>query len=311
MQPVFVIISDHLRAEKANEPLVSFLCETPNALTEKSVVSLHASRGCRSRCTFCAYNSDLTPGWVPQPIDAIVAEIEEVLTRTPCRKIAFFDSDFGGGVEELTHRSEALHNTMRSRHLLGKVQIAINVRSDCLTEYNMFLLHEIGVRTMLVGLESLNDVWRTRIFWKRLDVKHIMRVFIGADNLGVHVLLSYILWHPWQTLESLHDEICALVHLGRHRVPQFLSRSVLRVVPGTTIEARLKRDGLLQGGVFYREFNFLDKRVGDMFRRYNDWLNRQFRLISRSPVADREHYIDMIAALKIQELTMYQSDLQD
>lgn len=308
LRPVLVLIRNHLRAEKASEPLVSLLCEAPEIHKEKSVVSLHASRGCRSRCTFCAYNSDLMPGWTPRSNEAVVAEIEEVVTRTSCSKIAFFDNDFGGGADELTHRSEALYVAMRDRQLLGKVQISINVRSECLTEHNMFLLSEIGVKTMLIGLESLNDNTRARIFGKRLDVVHLERVLARADSLGIQVVLSYILWHPWQTVNSLRDEICGLVHLGRHRVPQFLSRSILRVVPGTAIEAQLKREGLLKSGSLRREFSFVDILVGDMFQRHSDWLRTQLNLMGRDP-AGRESWINSIAALKIQELAMYQDDL--
>src|SRR5262249_8224387 len=48
----------------------------------EAVVSVSASRGCRSRCTFCAYNADLGGGWQPLPIHDVVADIAHLHRHT-------------------------------------------------------------------------------------------------------------------------------------------------------------------------------------------------------------------------------------
>jgi hypothetical protein len=278
-------------------------------VTADSVVSIGASRGCRARCTFCAYNADLGHGWHPRPIATVAEEITLVLAQRKTRKIAFYDNDFGGSRDELTERARALHRELSSRGLLGAADIALNARSDCLTRETIEILSEIGVRTILTGLESFNPTTRLRLFGKRVDMAHLRTVIDACDQFGIELLLSYILWHPHQSLEGVGQEVKEIVAWGRHRIPQFLSRSQLSIVPGTPIARILGRQGLVtQASEFSLRPLYAHSGTGEWLGTAQAWLKTQFASLPRAGAPKRELYA-ALARLKQQELAMYVSAL--
>ncbi|MES1975407.1 MAG: radical SAM protein [Pseudomonadota bacterium] len=299
-------------AEAARQRLAAVTVETgglelSNDIDHDSVVSISGSRGCRSRCTFCAYNADLGAGWRPRPVASIAEEIAAVLSQGRTRKIAFYDNDFGGGRVEMTARTRALHVELDRRGILGTADIALNVRSDCLTGETIALLGEIGVKTMLVGLESFNEQTRLRLFGKRVDIGHLARMVESADRTGIELLLSYILWHPLQTLDGVQREVNEIVAWGRYRIPQFLSRSELLVVPGTPIEGILKRKGLLERHQpFKLRARFIDADAEEWLGRAKLWLEEEMKAIpSPGPSVTRKAMFAEIGRLKQLELDMY------
>ncbi|MGI5238849.1 hypothetical protein [Dactylosporangium sp. CA-139066] len=138
------------------------------------------------------------------------------------------------------------------------MSFAISVRPETLTPGSVAVLDEAGVRTMLIGVESLNPDTLHQRYGKRQDLAHLQHVVAAADAAGVTVVGSYILWHPWQTLPGLAAEIAALNEFGRYRVPQFMARSRLHVIPGTVIERQIRNAGLLDEHTFHRAFRIAD-----------------------------------------------------
>jgi radical SAM family protein len=131
---------------------------------EDAVISVSASRGCRGRCTFCAYNADLGGGWLELPMTQAVGDIVHLHRLTGARQFAFADSDFGGTRASCRERAQALLNELVSEGLAGKLRISINVRSETLEPETVRLLALAGVQTMLIGVESLNDATLHRLY---------------------------------------------------------------------------------------------------------------------------------------------------
>jgi len=121
-----------------------------------AVMSVSASRGCRSRCTFCAYNADLAGGWSELPMNAAVADIAHLHQLTGATRFAFADTDFGGTAIDCRRRAFTLLDQLRGHHLAGVVRLSINVRSETLTPSTIAVLGEAGVDVMLIGVESFN-----------------------------------------------------------------------------------------------------------------------------------------------------------
>ncbi|WP_432982979.1 B12-binding domain-containing radical SAM protein [Dactylosporangium sp. CA-233914] len=299
--PVQALV-DHLGRHLAVHTPLDNLGEADLGYRPDAVVSVTASRGCRSRCKFCAYNADLPGGgWVDLPIRAAVADIAFLHQRLGATAFAFTDSDFGGTQPDCTRRAAELRAAVRDAGLSGAVTFAISVRPETLTAASIEMLAEAGVRTMLIGVESFNPDTLHRLYGKRQDLAHLQHVVAVADAAGVTVVGSYILWHPWQTLPGLAAEIAALDEFGRYRVPQFMARSRLHVVPGTVIERQIRNAGLLDERPFHRAFRIADPAAAALNADLQHWFTT-----NAAPVIDGLHerqpeVFHQIGALKTAE----------
>jgi len=266
-----------------------------------AVVSVSASRGCRSRCTFCAYNADLGGGWHELSIAAAVADLAHLHRLTGATRFAFADTDFGGTPDACHRRARALRDALAAQGLIGTVTLAINIRSETLTPDTVTVLAEAGVRTMLLGVESFNDATLRRLYGKRQDLDHLHRIVRAADACGVTTVASYILWHPWQTIDSLRVELASIDAFGRHRIPQFMARSRLLVIPGTVIEQRIRQADLLDAAPFHRRFRFADPAAAEL----HDALVHRFETTTAPVLArlseERHGDLTTLASLKIDE----------
>ncbi|WP_165942538.1 radical SAM protein [Micromonospora sp. KC721] len=267
-----------------------------------AVVSVAASRGCRSRCTFCAYNADLPGGgWRDMPMAPVVADIVHLHQMTGATAFAFSDSDFGGTCRECARRAVELRDGLRAAGLAGTLTLAISVRAETLDAATVGVLAEAGVRSILIGVESFNPDTLHRVYGKRQDLAHLREVVAAADAVGVTTVASYILWHPWQTLDGLRAELAALDCFGRHRVPQFMARSRLEVIPGTVIERQIAADRLLITAPFHRGFTIADPAAAAVADALTDWF-----ATTAVPVLAGLHEadpgsLDRLAELKIAE----------
>lgn len=243
-------------------------------------------------------------------MDAVAEEVAQIIRVSPARNIAFFDNDFGGSEEELTERAKEMLAHFKRLGIAGEASISLNIRSECLNEESIAILAEAGVKTMLVGLESFNPQTRTRIFGKKLDLDHLRSVVRHCKANEVTILLSYILWHPWQTIAGLREELAAIQNIGRHHVPQFLTRSALQVIPGTPIEKRLIREGLMgPQNCSERSFVFADKCTGELHAMFSNWLKTGLAGLDMS--GSKQDQVREIALLKLEELELYQSILAE
>lgn len=264
-------------------------------------VSVSASRGCRSRCTFCAYNADLGGGWTPLPMHQVVADIAHLHQLTGAARFALADSDFGGTRPACHQRAVALRDELRRTGLTGRLRLSINVRSETLTADTISVLAEAGVDVMLIGVESFNPTTLHRLYGKRQDLDHLTTVVDAADRAAVTTVASYILWHPWQTLADLRRELEAIDTFGRHRIPQFLARSRLLVIPGTVAEAHIHRARLLESARFHRSFRFADPATVDLYDRLSTWFADQAAPVLAELSENHAGDVTTLAQLKIAE----------
>ena len=266
-----------------------------------AVVSVSASRGCYGRCTFCAYNSDLGGGWLELPIDQVVADIAHLHKITGATRFAFADSDFGGTTQACRARAGQLASGLAAAGLAGRVSLSVNVRSETLDRQTVRLLADAGVRAMLIGVESFNEQTLHRLYGKRQNLQHLAEVVQAADACGITTVASYILWHPWQTMASVRQELADIEGFGRHRIPQFMARSRLLVIPGTVIERKIQAAGLLQAAPFLRGFRFADPDVCALHQELAGWFGRAAMPVLAGLSEQRPGDLTTLARLKIAE----------
>ncbi|GGK36369.1 hypothetical protein GCM10010124_31240 [Pilimelia terevasa] len=306
---VAAVAADAADALRGHTSLLDLTAEDV-ARQPEAVVSVSASRGCRSRCTFCAYNADLGAGWTELPIAAAVADIAHLHELTGATRFSMDDVDFGGTRDACIRRAGQLRDALHAHGLAGRVGLSMNIRSETLTGEAITLLAEAGVDVLLIGVESLNPDTLHRLYGKRQDLDHLRRVVAAADAAGITTVASYILWHPWQTLPALRAELAALEEFGRHRVPQFLARSRLLVIPGTVAERRIRDDGLLDAAPFHRGFRFADPEIADLDAQLSDWYAQHVRPVLAGLHESRAGDLTRLAELKFAEWQWF-TDLLD
>jgi len=266
-----------------------------------AVVSVSASRGCRSRCTFCAYNADLGGGWSELPMTAAIADIAHLHRLTGATRFAFADSDFGGTRAACQYRALTLLDQLQQRRLAGRLRLSINVRSETLTPATVAILAEAGVDVMLIGVESFNPTTLHRLYGKKQDLDHLRAVVAAADAADITTVASYILWHPWQTLDSLRLELAAIDTFGRHRIPQFMARSCLLVIPGTVAEAQIRAADLLNAAPFHRSFRFAEPDAAELYEALSAWFIGNAAPVLAGLSENRPYDLTTLAELKIAE----------
>ena len=114
--------------------------------------------GCRERCLFC--NQRALPGELPSPL-SVRHFIEASLPALPSeekereKQIAFY-----GGSFTAIHRDDQVRYLEEVRPFLTSGlmnSIRISTRPDALDEETLSLLKEYGVKTVEVGVQSMND----------------------------------------------------------------------------------------------------------------------------------------------------------
>ncbi|MGI5151429.1 B12-binding domain-containing radical SAM protein [Plantactinospora sp. CA-294935] len=266
-----------------------------------AVVSVSASRGCRSRCTFCAYNADIGGGWTRLPMAAAVADIAHLHHLTGATRFAFADTDFGGTRAACAQRAAELLDELHQRGLAGRLRISLNIRSETLDPDILIVLAAAGVDVILIGAESLNPDTLHRLYGKRQDLDHLHQVVAAADTARITTVASYILWHPWQTLEGLRLELAAIERFGRHRIPQFMARSRLLVIPGTVTERHIRGAGLLDAAPFRRAFRFARPDVAGLYDALAAWFVQNVTPVLPRLSENRADDLKALAELKIAE----------
>ncbi|MEU4215867.1 radical SAM protein [Actinoplanes sp. NPDC026623] len=308
LAPLLAHLDQHLRE---HTPLTD-LRTADLPYSAGAVVSVAGSRGCRSRCTFCAYNADLPGGgWYELPMDAVLADIACLHHTIGATQFAFTDSDFGGTPDRCHERAVALRDGIRALGLAGIITFAISVRPETLTPDTIRVLADAGVRTALVGIESLNPNTLHRLYGKRQDLTHLNKVVVAADTAGIVIVGSYILWHPWQTLTALRAEVEAIDAFGRFRIPQFMARSVLRVVPGTVIERQVRAAGLLDEAPFHREFRMAHPAVHALYADLQAWFTENAQPVIAGLHEDQHDAFRQLSVLKAEEWCWFTQQVTD
>ncbi|MCE4599750.1 MAG: cobalamin-dependent protein [Desulfurococcales archaeon] len=206
-------------------------------LFNKSIRVAHvmASRGCPYGCTYCTTSYFWRRMLRFRSPENVVGEIEYLADRYNVKYVLFADDELvisrkfvKGFIEE-----------MKSRGL--DIPFACGARVDHLTRDYMKMLVDNNCTTIYVGVESASQYTLNKI-GKRITLDQVRRVFEWRREVGGHLVASFIIGFPWETIEDMKNTVDFAVELD----PDYAQFTILTPYPGTPMFNYAKEHGLIE-----------------------------------------------------------------
>ncbi len=185
-----------------------------------------SARGCAYGCGYCPWR--VTASFRERDPKRVGREIAALRSRVGVRGIAFRDPLFNLDAE----RSRALARAIAPHG----VRFSAEMRADRLDEPLLRELRDAGLRSLEIGVESVNRAMLAREKRKPPESGQIERVVRAAQRLGVRVICNYLLGLP----EDDADTIRATVRWAKELDSFAVQFTIATPYPGTTLEPRVE-----------------------------------------------------------------------
>ena len=199
------------------------------SLNVKPVLPILSSRGCPYKCNYCPYLIQYK-NWRIRSAENVLSEIEYLVTNYKIKGLVFRDPIFSFPME----RAEKIAEGLIRKKI--KIKFACETRLDCLTVPLLDIMYDGGLRTINVGIESLNKELLTKSSRKVIDYSHQEEIITYCDKKGINVTAFYILGWPDETLESAMETIRYAKKLNTN----VASFTIYTPFPGTVVFEQLK-----------------------------------------------------------------------
>lgn len=195
-----------------------------------STLPVGSARGCAYGCGYCPWRA--TARFRERDPANVGAEVAHLRERWGVRAVAFRDPLFNLHPE----RVQALAEQLRPLD----VRFSAEMRADRLDESLLLNLWRAGLRSLEIGVESVNR--RMLVEEKRRPPAafQVARVVEVAQRLGIRVICNYVLGLPGDDEASIRATVEWAKQLNSFAV-QF---TIATPYPGTTLEPRV-RDRML------------------------------------------------------------------
>ncbi|MBI5239300.1 MAG: radical SAM protein [Elusimicrobia bacterium] len=199
-----------------------------------------SSRGCPMRCVFCAAAELSGRSFRPRSPENVVAEIEGLRSRYGIRGVYFYDDTFSFQPE----RVRRICRLILERRL--DIRWFCDVRADNLDRDLIRLMKEAGCFHLAFGVESGDAAVMREHIRKAVDLDQVRDVTRWCVEAGIIPRGLFIVSNPGETYASALKSLDFMREL--HRLGGKTSVNVMKIYPGTELERRARRLGLLPAG---------------------------------------------------------------
>lgn len=183
-------------------------------------------RGCAYGCGYCPFR--VTSPFRQRRPERVVAEVRHLVDRHGVRGVAFRDPLFNldrGRVRALARGLAPLD-----------VRFSAEMRADRLDADLLAELRDAGLRSLEIGVESVDRAMLARERRNPPEAAQIERVVDSAHGLGIRVIANFLLGLPDDDERSIR----ATVAWAKRLNPFAVQFTVATPYPGTTLEARVR-----------------------------------------------------------------------
>lgn len=198
------------------------------------------SRGCPSRCIFCAANKLYDGTCRFRSIDNILAELEILHREYHVKEFFIADDTFTVSRKRVMEFCDRL--------IAGNLGYSWTCESrvDTIDEALLTRMKESGCTKIQFGVESGVQQIVNRIH-KGIQLEDVEKRVQSAANLGIQVICSFIIGHPDDTIETVEETIAFAKQLKSYStelatVKNFFS--LLTPLPGTYVYDNLEELGI-------------------------------------------------------------------
>jgi radical SAM superfamily enzyme YgiQ (UPF0313 family) len=206
---------------------------------------LMTSRGCPARCVFCSASAMFPGGFRFRSMDKVQAELEQLLSRKKSiRGLKIFDSTF-------TASHEHVINFCRMIKPYGLAR-ECEIRADTVNYSLLKEMKEAGCYYVDIGLETSN-IRLLRSLGKNISLQQVEDTLNWCNALDIKTKLFMIFGLLDQTLNDCREDV-RFLKSKKGQVDLFATTFGLRIYPGTAIERRLVKRGVLPKDFSWAKF---------------------------------------------------------
>jgi anaerobic magnesium-protoporphyrin IX monomethyl ester cyclase len=227
------------------------------------IVNMLASRGCTHACAFCSISAwhKLCGGarYRMRRAERVADEMAD-LYRQGVRIFNFHDDNFlPPGREAALERVSSLRREIERRGI-GRIAFAIKARPDEVDEEVFQSLKDTGLFRVFLGIEagtaeSLKNLRRGQT---REDNERALDIM---NRLDIHACFNLLMLNPDSSLEDFTANVAFL--RSHPRNPMNFCRT--EIYSGTPLEAKLRREGRLEGDYWGYTYTMRDPRAQAAF----------------------------------------------
>jgi len=256
-------------------PKWDLLSSIPSNTIKKTSIRIQTARGCMGCCSFCnnSYKNRLdkisTKVWRGMSPERLIQEIEYLYHKFGARLFNFVDPSFEDPGKKGKNRIKKIADMLIEKDL--RISFKVNMRTETFSDDDLdllYLLKKAGMDVIILGIEACNND-DLKLFGKNADIETSTRAYWRLTKMDCFfILIGYITFHPYATLNSLKQSFDYLHKINRSF--SFLSfRSALIPLRGTSIYDKMLNDGLILNHddiLEVAQYKFIDDRVS--------WLNK-------------------------------------
>jgi len=228
-----------------------------------------ASRGCIRRCSFCSIHTfyRTAPGKVVRvrKPEKVIEEMLDLHRRHGVRVFLFQDDDFPLWGKKGRRWADELTGRMHDSGLADNTIWKISCRAEYV-EHELFReMREAGLFLVYMGIESGVDSG-LEILFKQMTITQNLEAVAALKKLNLVFSYGFMLFDPSSTFQSVRENVGFLRRIvGDGSAPAVFSRML--PYGGTPIRDQLAREGRLRGDLTHPDYDFLDPRLNEYYRR--------------------------------------------
>lgn len=248
----------------------------PNAFSSNSI-RIESARGCLGSCSFCSnsYKYRLeryAKRWRGMSPERLVDEIKYLYNHYGARIFNFTDPSFEDPGKRGKERIQKIARELINQDI--RISYKVNLRCETFTPHDLDLLQLLrksGMNVAIIGIESANTN-ELSLLCKRSTNEQGVSMLNLLNQAGVFVLVGFIMFTPYSTLESLKKNLDFLSQIGRLWDFNCITNTIL-VFRGTNLYNQLLSESLIDNPDDYLglpRFTFLDERVQKICNAFQD-----------------------------------------
>lgn len=198
---------------------------------------------CRSKCGYCAFNSQAWPGAGPDHyLEAVRLEMRRVAEGWAAGRL--FTTLFIGGGTPTVYSGEALASLLAdclsAFQWVESPEITIETNPNTVTADSLAACRAAGANRLSIGVQAFDDRLLAAIGRSHSGGQAVQAVALAREAGFTNLNLDLIYGLPGQTLAEWHESLGIALELG----PEHLALYELSVEPGTPFAERQARGEL-------------------------------------------------------------------